>query len=229
MVQRTEPQLIQAVMRGDANALGQLLQQFQGPIYNVCFRMVSHRDDAAEVAQDAMLKIVEHVKDFQGGSDIATWMIRIAINQSISHLRKRRLRQTASLDAPGNGGGEGGRDDQGTALRRELPDRREPSPESSVQQREMIAHLHEALGRIDDEFRAVLVLRDLQEMDYAQIAEAIQVPLGTVKSRLFRARLALRHEMLKLAPPLSPGRPAERGAEADRAATTPRPESPAMP
>lgn len=197
MTALSEKQIVDAVRRGDQSALGRLLETYQHRIFNTCLRMVGNRDDAAEVAQETMLKVIEHIGDFHGQSEVSTWMIRIAMNLSISHLRKRRLRQAVSLDASGSDGD----DDQSTALKHDLADRREPSPDLSVQHQEMVAHLHDALGRIEEDFRAVLVLRDIEEMDYQQIAEVLAIPVGTVKSRLFRARLALRHEVLKVAPP----------------------------
>ena len=201
MSSEQEQQIIDAVRRGNAGALGGLLELHQHRIFNTCLRMVTNRDDAAEVAQETMLKVIEHIDDFHGDSGVVTWMTRIAMNLCISHLRKRKLRQTTSLDSsPGNGGTSGG-DDQSTALRHQLADQREPSPDSNVQQAEMFAHLQTALGRVEEEFRAVLVLRDIEEMDYQQIADVLAIPVGTVKSRLFRARLSLRREVLKISPP----------------------------
>ena len=190
MAERDERELIAAVKRGDLDALGRLLKRYEKRLYNVVLRMVSDREDAAELTQDAMLKIVQHIQDFRGQSALSTWMIRIAMNLSISHLRKRQLRQTASLDqtAPG--------DDQGTSLRQQLADQREPSPESNVEKQEMLRHLAAALDSVEEDFRAVLVLRDIDQMEYQQIAEVLAIPVGTVKSRLFRARLALRRTML---------------------------------
>ena len=94
-----EKQLVERVMDGDRSALGPLLEHYQHRLYNVALRMVSNRDDAAEVAQEAMLKIVQNVDGYNGQAAISTWMIRITMNLSISHLRRRRLRHTASLDA----------------------------------------------------------------------------------------------------------------------------------
>ena len=216
MPPRTEPQIVEAVMRGDKVALGQLLQLYQSPLYNVCLRMLGNADDAAEITQDAMLKVIEHVKDFHGQSDVSTWMIRIAMNLCISHLRKRKLRMATSLDGTSGGGRDNGSDDQTTPLRQEIADHREPPPDSGVQQRELIRHLHTALGTLDEDFRSVLVLRDIQEMDYQQIAAVLALPVGTVKSRLFRARLALRHEMLKLSPPARASTPAAAAPESQQ-------------
>lgn len=194
--------LLARAKRGDQAALGELLRQHQGRVFNVCLRMVSNRDDAAELTQDVLLKIVQHLDDYRGQAELTTWMTRIAMNQSISHLRKRKLRKTASLDGTtsSNGthsGGTGGGEEP-VPLRLRLADDREPGPEERVERGEMLSRLRAAIAELDDEFRAVLVLRDIEEMDYAQVAEALGVPMGTVKSRLFRARLALREKMVAM-------------------------------
>ena len=187
-----EEELVKAIGNGDQGALGELLDAYQHRVYNVCLRMVGNRDDAAEVTQETMLKVIQHIGEFKGRSHIATWIIRIAMNLAVSHLRKRRLRQTTSLDAADN--------DQSVSLGQQLPDRREPAPESNVQQKEMSAYLHVALGQVDEQFRSVLVLRDIEQMGYQQIAAVLELPVGTVKSRLFRARLALRQRLQRLCP-----------------------------
>jgi RNA polymerase sigma-70 factor (ECF subfamily) len=207
MMINNEKAILDAARRGDSSALGRLLEAYQQRIFNTCLRMLTNRDDAAEVAQETMLKVVQHIGDFNGQSEVGTWITRIAMNLSISQLRKRKLRHTTSLDGGNGSNGASSDDDQALALKNELADRREPSPDSSVQHKEMIAHLQAALGRVDDDFRAVLVLRDIDEMDYQQIAEVLAIPVGTVKSRLFRARLALRHEVLKTCPQIRPNVP----------------------
>lgn len=212
MTDPAEQALLARYQGGDQQALASLLQTYERRLYNVCLRMVSNRDDAAELTQDAMAKVVEHLHDYRGDAELSTWMIRIAMNQSISHLRKRRLRHTVSLDAPASGPSAGsprrprlaalpsngrfGRAGQVTVLRRQLVDRREPGPLERVQHREMVELLWAAIGRLEDEFRAVLVLRDIEELDYRQIADVLELKVGTVKSRLFRARLALRQQMV---------------------------------
>jgi RNA polymerase sigma-70 factor (ECF subfamily) len=198
MNSKQDAQLIQAAQRGDREALGQLLQHHQQRIFNICLRMVSHRDDAIEIAQDVMVKVIEHIADFKGQAALTTWITRIAMNQSISHLRKRKLRQTTSLDTSVTDPG-----DQLSPLREQLKDSREPTPLKSVQNREMLMHLQEALSQIEDDFRVVLVLRDFQQMDYQQVAEVLDVPVGTVKSRLFRGRLALRKVMQERYPQIA--------------------------
>jgi len=192
--------LLEQIRLGDRAALGQLLLKHEKRLFNTALRMVSNRDDAAEVTQEAMLKIIQHIDAYRSEAQVTTWMTRIVMNQAISRLRRRKLRDHVSLDSvrPSSDG-----EDQATALRRVLEDTRELGPDSDVEQSEMIHHLHTAIDRLDEDFRAVLVLRDLREMDYQQIADVLEVKVGTVKSRLFRARLALREEMQKLE--LSPG------------------------
>jgi RNA polymerase sigma-70 factor (ECF subfamily) len=182
-----DPALLQRAREGDHAALGQLLSAHQGRVYGVCLRMVRHPDDAAELAQDTLVKVVQKLGDFRGDARFSTWVTRIAMNLSLSHLRKRKLRQTVSLDQPAHAAAVTPR---GAMLAGgELP------PDQRVEEAEMQRLLQSALGRLEPDQRAVLVLRDLQQLDYAEIARALELPVGTVKSRLFRARLALRQMM----------------------------------
>ena len=189
-----EKKLISDAQNGDQAALGQLLEKYQHRLFSVALRMLGNRDDASEITQDAMLKVIVNIGKYNGQSALSTWMIRITMNLSISYLRKRRLRHTASLDAPmrSNNGG-----DQGAALSDHLSGDGEPTPDLSVQNSEMIQKMHQCLDALEDDFRAVIILRDLNEMDYQAISEVLEIPVGTVKSRLFRARLALRQAMMR--------------------------------
>ncbi len=198
----TEQQLVDRARAGDRQAMGELLSNYHNRLYNVALRMVNHQDDALELTQDAMLKIVEHLHAYDGRSQLSTWMIRITMNLSISHLRKRKLRKTASLDARTGGGLSGGDGEVSTSLSDRIETKSELSAGQCVEESEMLEALHEAMANLDEEFRGVLVLRDVNEMDYREIADILEVPVGTVKSRLFRARLALREEMSRMYPEL---------------------------
>lgn len=201
----TEDQLVRRAQRGDQAALGDLLQNHRNQLYNVALRMVANRDDAAEITQDALLKVIQHINNYDGRSKLSTWMVRITMNQSISFLRKRRLRKTTSLDldlSDASAYNSSTSDGTGPRLADALASDQEPSPHQCVEQDEMVAQLHSAMQRLDEDFRSVLVLRDINDMDYRQIADVLAVPVGTVKSRLFRARLALRQEMAKVYPTL---------------------------
>jgi len=197
---KREKQLIAQVRQGDRGALGELLGAYQRQVYHVCLRMVSHAEDAADVTQDTLAKAIEHIDGFKGNSKLSTWLFRIAMNLSISHLRKRKVRKAASLETAGTGD-NGDLADQASSLKSMMIDGREPAPDHRVETDEQIDRLHEAIGELDDDLRAALLLRDLQDMDYQQIAEVMGIPVGTVKSRLFRARLALRQKLSKTANP----------------------------
>lgn len=189
-----EEQLVARVQAGDQAALGDLLESVQHRLYTLCLRMLGNRDDAAETAQQAMLKIVRHVGDFRSQSLFSTWMIRIATNLCLTQLRQRRLRPAlVSVSDPART--DARPTDQADKLRRTIVDHRELSPELDVEQREQIQLLIRAIQSLDDDMRAVLVLRDIQQMDYQQIASVLAIAEGTVKSRLFRARLSLRKLM----------------------------------
>jgi RNA polymerase sigma-70 factor (ECF subfamily) len=184
-----EKQLLAMVQRGDRGALGELLGAYHKRVYHVCLRMVGHAEDAAELTQETMLRAMTHVDGFQANSKFSTWLLRIAMNLSISHLRRGKLRHTTSLDVPVD------TSDQASTLKAMIASDREPSAHQSVELREQIDRMTAALGRIEPTLRSVILLRDLQGMDYQHIAEVLSVPVGTVKSRLFRARLALRQAM----------------------------------
>ncbi len=183
-----ERQLVTLVQRGDRGAMGELLWAYHKRIYHTCLRMVGNASDAADLAQDTFMKAVQHVDSFEGGSRFSTWLFRIAVNVSISHLRKAKLRRSASLDQETGGEDE----NQASPLKTIIASDREPAAEQRVETSEQVERLLEVLETLDYNLRSVIVLRDLQGMDYQEIAEVLTVPVGTVKSRLFRARLALR-------------------------------------
>lgn len=185
-------QLVQQAQSGDRAALGELLRQQQDPLYRLALRMVSDPEDAADVTQQAMLKVVDQFDTFRGEAKLTTWMRRILINEAYSLLRKRRTRERRNHDPAGDDPEpEGGPPNPIQTL----PDAREPGPAQRVQQQETATALQQALDQIDPGFSAILVLRDVDQMDYQQIAETLGVAVGTVKSRLFRARLALREAL----------------------------------
>ena len=194
--------LLDAARRGDRGALGRLLRLHEPRLYHVCLRMVRHRDDAAELTQDTLVKTIQHLDTFRGDAQLATWMTRIAINLCLSHLRKRKVRRAASLDAPTPHPS----DHQGKPATpaAALADHREPTPASRVQLQEDADQLQHALDQLEPDHRAVLLLRDLQQLDYAHIGQVLDCPVGTVKSRLFRARLKLREALTQPPPPNRP-------------------------
>lgn len=189
-----EQLLVKAIRGGSSAAWSELLTRYQDRLFGVCLRMVGDRDRAADYTQDAMVRIIEGLGSYDGRSKLSTWMIRVTMNVCFSRLRAEKLRRHASLDAGSNGHDvRVGRDHARSAAERASDwSVREPEAVERIQRDDLRRLLAEALLQINDEQRAILVLRDSRGLDYEQIAEVLGVPVGTVKSRLFRARAALR-------------------------------------
>ncbi len=197
--------LLRRAQSGDRAALSLLLTTHQDRLYAVCVRMVTDRTTAADLTQDTLVKIIQHLPTYDGRSQLTTWMIRIAMNTCLSYLRSQKHRRHTRLDPAGDppnsgsGRGEEGRGGHSPAAR-ELPG------SSGVELQEQRAIVSRALAELDPDHRAVLILRDVQGLDYDQIAGALSVPVGTIKSRIFRARAALR-EHIEHPRPSSPPHP----------------------
>jgi RNA polymerase sigma-70 factor (ECF subfamily) len=172
--------LIAATLAGDTAAFGQLVGTYQDRLYNSLVRVLGSAEDARDVVQDAFVQAFLKLDTFRGTSAFYTWLYRIAFNLAMSHAR--RGRQTTSIENLKTGSG------------REPVDGR-PMPVADVLQTERIELVHRALARLGAEYRQVLVLRELEGCRYEQIAEILDVPVGTVRSRLFRARLQLRDQL----------------------------------
>ena len=173
---------------GDAGAVERLIAKYQGRIYNLILKICANPDDAAELTQDTLVKVIENIDGFEGRSSFYTWAFRIAVNLTLNYRKRKATVGFASLDAE-----SAGDDDQARqALAAVLRDDRTPDPADVAENRELCELIQRAIGKLEDEHRTVVVLRDIEGMDYAQIADVLGVELGTVKSRLSRARAALR-------------------------------------
>lgn len=196
---RPDVVFLRKAQAGDRAAYGQLVLLYQDRLFNAVLRLVGDRDEALELTQEAFTRGLGKLDSFRGDASPYTWLFRIAVNLAISQLRKVHRTRTFSLDAPvggGRGGSGGGRDgDQASALLDRVARDRAPRPDEQTERRERDQEVLAALGRVDAEYRAVLVMRDVEGFDYQQMADILGLPLGTLKSRLFRARLALRDEL----------------------------------
>ncbi|HWA51071.1 MAG TPA: sigma-70 family RNA polymerase sigma factor, partial [Dongiaceae bacterium] len=193
-------ELFKRAQLGDRGAFGQIVLLFQNRLYNAILRMIGDPEEARELTQETFTRALVKIDSFRGEAGPYTWLFRIAVNLSISQLRKVQRHRTFSLDHPGSSArGGNGRpqrgEDQASSLLDRIAEQRGESPADAMQRRERDQHVLEALGRLDAEYRAVLVMRDIEGFDYQQMAEVLDLPLGTLKSRLFRARLALRDEL----------------------------------
>jgi RNA polymerase sigma-70 factor (ECF subfamily) len=170
--------LVKQCQRGDSEAMTCLIVKYQDRIYNTILKICNNSDDAAELTQDTFVKVIENITAFRGKSSFYTWLFRVAVNETINYCRRRFKVPMQSLD---NG--------PSLAVLAESP---ENDPARLAQQKEVIKLLTDAIGRLDEEHRVVLILRDIEQMSYDQIAEVLEIEMGTVKSRLSRARALLR-------------------------------------
>lgn len=177
--------LVQRAQRGELAAFNSLVLRFQDAVFALVARMLGQREAAEDVTQEAFVAAWRHLGTFRGGS-FKSWLFTIAANRARDELRRGVRRPTTSLDAA--------RDDPDRA---DLdPPDRDPTPEGVAEQGEMRAALEAALRELPDDWREVVVLSDIHGMDYAEIAQATGVAVGTVKSRLSRARARLRDIVL---------------------------------
>jgi RNA polymerase sigma-70 factor (ECF subfamily) len=179
--------LVKRCKQGDSAAMERLILRYQNRIYNVIFRICANVDDAAELTQDTFVKVLEKINDFQGRSSFYTWVFRIAVNLTLNYCKRSVKLGLRSLDASDFGDYEQSKKE----LKRFLSDD-EPGPEAIAENNELCDIVMRSLMQLDDAQRTVLVLRDIEGMDYAGIAKVLDIKLGTVKSRLSRARSNLR-------------------------------------
>lgn len=172
--------LIDAALGGDSAAFGQLVARYQDRLYNSLVHVVGSADGALDVAQDALVQAYVKLDTFERASGFYTWLYRIAFNLAAS--RRRRQRPTLSV--------EQGREELG----HEPVDRNDP-PEARLEQEERAIQVRQAMAMLSDEHRAILTLREIDDCAYEQIAEILDLPVGTIRSRLHRARQQLRDQL----------------------------------
>ena len=179
---QTERELVSRARAGDTAAFEQLMLDNQDRVYTLCLRMTGNREDALDLAQEAFLNAWRGLPSFQGNSSFSTWVYRLASNACIDFLRKRKRRQQG--ESPHS------LDDEEAPL----PEPADPrgSPEEELERRELRRAVERGLQALPDHHRQVLVMRELSGMSYQEIGAVLDLDLGTVKSRIARARLALK-------------------------------------
>src|SRR5580693_7890092 len=167
-----EDALVTALCQGVEEAFELLIQRYQQPVYNLVCRLLNDPSDAADIVQEVFLKVFRNIGSFRGNSSLKTWIYRIAVNEAYNHRRwfSRHHRQEVAL----------GRED---GL---------PAYADSVADHETRALVEQALEKVNPKFRAAVVLRDIEDLSYEEIAAVLEISLGTVKSRIMRGREALR-------------------------------------
>jgi RNA polymerase sigma-70 factor (ECF subfamily) len=180
-VSAEDRRLIAECLQGRTAAFEELVRGYQDRLYNTVYRLVDNADDAQDVVQDAFLNAYQSLDSFKGDSRFFTWLYRIAINAAISLKRKRKV----ALSIHGRG-------DHPEVRHEPLDDSEFSRPGHALERADEERRIQAALNKLSPEHRAVLVLKDMEDQKYEAMAKILQVPIGTVRSRLHRARMELR-------------------------------------
>lgn len=193
----TEQELVSRAKQGDQDAFSQLVEANQNKIYTLALRMTGSPEDGADLAQEAFLRAWRSLPSFQGESNFSTWLYRLTSNLCIDFLRREKRCRAITAAVPLDG-----EEDSPPA---QVPDHRF-TPESELERKELRAAVDRGLSKLSDDHRQVLVLRELEGLSYTEIADRLELEEGTVKSRIARARMALRNILLadgNFSPPIS--------------------------
>jgi RNA polymerase sigma-70 factor (ECF subfamily) len=183
-----EPAIVAQARLGDAKAFSELLRRYEGKIFRLALHITQNREDAEDVLQEAFLKAYEHLDQFQGQSRFYTWIVRIAVNQALMKLRKRKSDRSVSLDDTIDTGED--------TVAREIAAWDE-NPEQQYSREEINEILGTAIDGLAPIYRAVFVLRDVDGLSTEEAAEALELSVPAIKSRLLRARLQLRDKLTR--------------------------------
>jgi RNA polymerase sigma-70 factor (ECF subfamily) len=183
-----EAAIVAQARLGDAKAFTELLRRYEGKIFRLAQHITQNREDAEDVLQEAFLKAYEHLDQFQGQSKFYTWIVRIAVNQALMKLRKRKSDRSVSLDETIDTGED--------TVAREIAAWDE-NPEQQYSREEINEILSSAIDGLAPIYRAVFVLRDVDDLSTEETAEALELSVPAVKSRLLRARLQLRDKLTR--------------------------------
>ena len=182
-----EEKLISRAAKGDASAFNELLGAQEKRIYSVCLRMCGNHEDAQDCLQESMLRIYRAISSFKGQSSFSTWVYRVTMNTCLDELRKKKNKQTASLD---------GLLDSGWS-----PSDDCDTPEHHAIAEEKREAIHKAIADLPEDMRSAIVLRDIEGFSYDEISDMLSINVGTIKSRISRGREKLR-EKIRLKPEL---------------------------
>jgi len=179
-------EIVQMVQAGDVQAFDKLVTRYRERVYGVIYNMTSNREDAADLTQDAFIKAFKSINRFQGQSSFFTWLYRIAVNSTLSHLRKAKLRTFFSFEKINE-------DDKTTEILAQLTDKHGADRQVYVQ--ELQEKLNEAMQKLSIKHRTVVTLFEIDGLSHEQIAEVVGCSVGTVRSRLHYAKQILQSEL----------------------------------
>lgn len=183
---KTDTELIAECLQGRTDAFGQLVTRYQERLFGTLVTMLGSAEDARDVAQDAFVQAYQKLDSFRGQSAFYSWLFRIALNSSVDHHRRQR-RPTMSIDAA--------REQTGAEPTDLHP---ETSPSFGIERTERQTLVQTALGKLSPEYREVLVLKEMEDLKYEEIAVLVKIPVGTVRSRIHRGRAELKEILERL-------------------------------
>jgi RNA polymerase sigma-70 factor, ECF subfamily len=183
-----EMELVARAKAGDTDAFSELVRHYDSRVFRMAKQITQNDDDAEDVLQETFLKAYTHLDDFQGNSKFYTWLVRIAVNEALMKLRKRRSDKTVPLDEPIDTGED--------EMIREIAVWGE-NPEDTYSRDELVQILEQAVQSLKPAYRTVFVLRDIEGLSIEETAEALGLSISAVKSRLLRARLQLREKLTR--------------------------------
>ncbi|MFV0313919.1 MAG: RNA polymerase sigma factor [Anaerotignum sp.] len=184
-----DKQFISKAKQGDMAAFEELILQHEKMVYNVALRMMNHSEDAKDISQEVFIKAYRNISNFDERSTFSTWIYRITTNTCIDEMRKRKGKQTFSLDNEFEG--------EESSWKREVADDAD-TPEKSLLKKEEKNEILMAMEGVSEEYKMVFILRDIQGLSYEEISDILDLTLGTVKSRISRARKNIKEEIYKI-------------------------------
>jgi len=193
---REDAVLVAQCQDGQTASYGELVRKYQDRVFNLCLRMCGNRAESEDLTQEAFVRALEAIDRFVGRSGFYTWLFRITVNLVLTARRKKSRTMTFSLDAAvgsGRAGPSSAPAEAQTHAQRLVADA--DAPDARLLDEERAQLVAQALASIEEEHRCVVILRDMESLGYQEIADILDVPVGTVKSRLHRARLALREKL----------------------------------
>ena len=181
MTREEESRIVQKVLRGDVNAFEKLVLEYEKSVYNIALRMTGNSEDASDMTQEAFIKAYNSLQSFRGDSKFSVWLYRIATNVCLDFLRSRSRKPTVSLSVE---------DNEGEEVQLNVADESQ-SPELLLDRQMTRESVRRGLETLSPEYRQILLLREIQGLSYDEISQALGLEVGTVKSRIFRARKKL--------------------------------------
>jgi len=185
---KSDYELIDDAINGNEDAFGIIMGRYENSLYGLIFKMVRNHEETQDLVQEAFIKSYNALESFNKQYSFSTWLFKIASNNCIDHLRKRRLK-TTSIDAPI-------RTDEGS-ITQDIPDN-SYSPERDSLRNEMFDSVNSIIEELPEKYKKVINLRHKEDKSYEEIAQALDIPIGTVKARIFRAREILKKSIIKM-------------------------------